>query len=265
MNYYLDTEFLEGTQTKRFLGIPYGKTKPTIDLISIGLVSDDNREYYAISKDFNLEEAWNRYDIVNKRVSDTNTIKVKNYWIRDNVLKPIFNELYEIAETEELKANQYLVTLFNLSKLEKFKYSNMDFLIKRYGKSNKEIATEVLDFCRPLSRKAYDEGCDYVIQPIDFPKFYAYFADYDWVAFCWLFGKMMDLPKGFPMYCFDLNQLLNEKVDEMNTWNSKMGSKEVVTLKQLKSDKSYPKLTNEHNALDDAKWNKKLHEFIKSL
>lgn len=32
MNYYLDTEFLEGTQTKRFLGLPYGNTKPTIEL-----------------------------------------------------------------------------------------------------------------------------------------------------------------------------------------------------------------------------------------
>lgn len=31
--YYLDTEFLEGTQKKFF-----GKTKPTIDLISIGLI-----------------------------------------------------------------------------------------------------------------------------------------------------------------------------------------------------------------------------------
>ena len=63
MRYYLDTEFLEGTQKSFF-----GKTKPIIDLISIGIVSEGGREYYAISKDFNLKEAWNRYDIVTEQV-----------------------------------------------------------------------------------------------------------------------------------------------------------------------------------------------------
>lgn len=38
------------------------------------------------------------------------------------------------------------------------------------------------------------------------PSFWAYFADYDWVALCQLFGRMIDLPKGFPMYCNDLKQ-----------------------------------------------------------
>ena len=55
MKYFLDTEFLEGTQKKRFLGIPYGDTLNTIDLISIGIVAEDSREYYAISKEFNLK------------------------------------------------------------------------------------------------------------------------------------------------------------------------------------------------------------------
>ena len=44
MNYYMDTEFLEGPQPKKFLGIKYGETKPTIDLISIGIVAEDGRE-----------------------------------------------------------------------------------------------------------------------------------------------------------------------------------------------------------------------------
>jgi len=42
------------------------------------------------------------------------------------------------------------------------------------------------------------------------PKFWGYYADYDWVAFCQLFGKMIDLPKGWPMYCRDLKQLCDE-------------------------------------------------------
>lgn len=39
--FFIDTKFLEGTQTKRFLGFNIGQTKPTIDLISIGIVSED--------------------------------------------------------------------------------------------------------------------------------------------------------------------------------------------------------------------------------
>ena len=36
MKYFLDTEFLEGSQKTWF-----GHTKPTIDLISIGIVAED--------------------------------------------------------------------------------------------------------------------------------------------------------------------------------------------------------------------------------
>src|SRR3990167_2200166 len=39
------------------------------------------------------------------------------------------------------------------------------------------------------------------------PEFWGYYADYDWVVFCQLFGTMMDLPKMFPMYCRDIKQL----------------------------------------------------------
>jgi len=41
MQYYIDTEFLEGKQDKRILGFKYEETKHLIDLISIGIVSDD--------------------------------------------------------------------------------------------------------------------------------------------------------------------------------------------------------------------------------
>lgn len=43
------------------------------------------------------------------------------------------------------------------------------------------------------------------------PEFWAYFADYDWVVLCQLFGRMIDLPKGWPMYCRDLKQLADER------------------------------------------------------
>lgn len=32
------------------------------------------------------------------------------------------------------------------------------------------------------------------------PEFWAWYADYDWVALCQLYGTMMDLPVGWPMY-----------------------------------------------------------------
>jgi hypothetical protein len=41
MKYFYDCEFLEGKQDKTIFGIKYGETKPTIDLISIGIVCED--------------------------------------------------------------------------------------------------------------------------------------------------------------------------------------------------------------------------------
>lgn len=42
------------------------------------------------------------------------------------------------------------------------------------------------------------------------PEFWAWYADYDWVALCQLFGTMMDLPDGWPMYCRDFKQVADE-------------------------------------------------------
>ena len=66
MKYFLDTEFLEGTQQRRLCSIELPKlfdTKNTIDLISIGIVAEDGREYYAISKDFNGIKFRNRWKL----------------------------------------------------------------------------------------------------------------------------------------------------------------------------------------------------------
>lgn len=38
------------------------------------------------------------------------------------------------------------------------------------------------------------------------PEFWGEWCSYDWVAFCQIFGTMMDLPSGFPMYCNDIIQ-----------------------------------------------------------
>ena len=84
--YFYDCEFLEGTQQKTFLGIPYSDTRKTIDLISMGVVSQDGKSYYAVSKDFNLEEAWNRYDL---KTADHNMLIYSN---GDQILYKVWDE-----------------------------------------------------------------------------------------------------------------------------------------------------------------------------
>jgi hypothetical protein len=252
MNYYFDTEFIEGPQNKTILGLKYGQTKPTIDLISIGIVREDktsdNIEYYAISKDFNLKEAWNRFQMkevygdMRNRYPDG----VKEYWIRKNVLLPIFIELWH-------KEDRICIVD------EVFTYKNLKRLIAKYGKSNETIAQEVKEFCTiptmDITEKDFIEGKE-AIWTVSKPVFYAYYADYDWVVFCWLFGKMNDLPSGFPMYCRDLKQ-------ELDVIRERVTHKGMPVI--LEDHYKYPKQTNEHNALADARWNLELHKFIKSL
>ncbi len=312
MNYYLDTEFLEGPQRRRLFGIPLLglrfdekdqlelyklETENTIDLISIGIVAEDGREYYAISKDFNLKEAWNRYDLVyQKGIVSNPEKKVKNYWIRENVLKPIWIELFLRYENEYtfLKGESYDLfeqELKNGLHDDLFTFKSIKALLNRYGKTNKQIAKEIVrfvdygkynkivskdgDIIRNIMyyhgdvddyvKQFESENKDYKETPT---SFYAYYADYDWVVFCWLFGRMIDLPEGFPMHCNDLKQMLDEKLLSTKI-RGLYYPENRVTLKYkltfIKNHPNYPKEENEHNALADAKWNKKLHEFIKNL
>lgn len=271
MNYFIDTEFLEGPQDKTFLGIKIGITKPTIDLISIGIISEDNREYYAISKDFNLKEAWNRHQLILPESMGDEPIK--EYWIRENVLIPIFFELaYREFHNSHFKEDWYykqeLVTLevfgTNLSWISDYNWFKI--LINKYGKNNEEISEEVEFFIR----KGNHVNCKTDRLQNDTTKknveFYAYYADYDWVVFCWLFGKMNSLPKGFPKYCNDLKQELDRFVNLEMKHNSQWTTKsfdDCLTL--IQNLKSYPTQINAHNALADAKWNKNLHQFLINL
>lgn len=43
------------------------------------------------------------------------------------------------------------------------------------------------------------------------PEFWGYFCAYDWVLLCQMYGKMIQLPKGWPMYCRDLKQLMKDR------------------------------------------------------
>ena len=71
-------------------------------------------------------------------------------------------------------------------------------------------------------------------------ELWAYYGAYDWVVLCQLYGRMIDLPKGWPMFCCDLKQMC-----------VKAGNPQL------------PKQTSvEHNALADARWTKEAWEWL---
>lgn len=74
------------------------------------------------------------------------------------------------------------------------------------------------------------------------PEFWGYYADYDWVIMCQLFGEMMDLPTDWPNLCFDIRQYM---------WHLEV-DREDITIKN----------EYEHNALADARWNKQAFDFL---
>jgi len=88
----------------------------------------------------------------------------------------------------------------------------------------------------PLSRVVAAKAIVEYIGDDPSPVFWAYYADYDWVLLCQLFGTMMDLPPHFPKFCLDLQQ-----------WYVQLGKP-----KDAKPEKP----REEHNALADAYWNR---------
>lgn len=203
-----------------------GKKRHFIDLISIGIVREDGECLYLISSEYNYNDA--------------------DPWVRENVILPL-----------------YLSTVHG----DQRNHIHVENFHKRIGFTNVEIAKKIA-----LFSALYD------------PTFYAYYADYDWVLFCSLFGTMMKLPKTFPMYCRDLKQMLDESLmaefpingQLVNLLHSTLDSKYVIEIRALKTLKEkldwvkkycrdYPKQENEHSALDDARWNLKLFNFIKTL
>lgn len=112
-------------------------------------------------------------------------------------------------------------------------------------KASEWVKENVLSSLPPKNDPVYksraqirDEVLGFIGQ--DNPEIWAYYADYDWVVLCQLFGTMMDIPEGWPMYCRDIKQLADD----------------------LGSPKLPLQIEGEHNALEDARWNKKTWEFL---
>src|SRR5258705_13911766 len=105
MKYFIDTEFIEGFHKPLF-----GKRRHFIDLISIGIVAEDGREYYAVSNEFRYKDAGD--------------------WVKKNVI-------------EKLECVQVLP-----DPIQSHTFYGME-AVKRVGKSNKQIAGEIIEFINP--------------------------------------------------------------------------------------------------------------------
>lgn len=164
-------------------------------------------------------------------------------WVKENVILPIYKDgVHGDAR------NHWSAETFH----------------KYFGKTNEEIKFEVLEFF----------GCWHDVHFWRAPEgieVYGYYSDYDWVLLCSLFGRMIDLPKGFPMYCIDLKQTLDEKLTNLSNSDffTKFHIKKEMTLKEklveIKKHTQYPKQENEHNAAADAAWNYQLYKFLQLI
>lgn len=256
--YFLDTEFHEYFKQPMLHKFKIGKPIPTIDLISIGIVSEDGREYYAVCKEFNIEDAW--YS------SQPSTDPDNKYWLRHNVLIPLLHELTNRAIKDPHIDYDLLQAYPDIKQL--------NALVHLYGKTKAKITKELIDFCIPFEykldtsfyctesmlkeAKARLAKGEVVKQTRYYTmdskaEMYGYFCDYDWVVIAQLFGRMIDLPDTFPMYCIDLKQTMDEKALLLTDFKS------------IKSHPKYPKQMHEHNALADAKWNYELYKFLQTI
>lgn len=154
-------------------------------------------------------------------------------WVKVNVIHPLYRQSVHGDMRNKIDAHNF-----------------HNFL----GWTNNIIANKIVAFC---GGNTVDMTCD------TNPEFYAYYADYDWVVFCSLFGRMIDLPKGFPMYCKDLKQMLDACAENYEDHFMNGDESFEWKLSAIKNKDYYPKQSNEHNALDDAKWNYELYKFLK--
>jgi hypothetical protein len=153
VRYWFDTEFIEDGHT--------------IDLLSIGVVCEDGREFYAESAEADLSRA--------------------DEWVRANVIPHL---------------------------------QGVDREFHRW-----QIAETLVEWVAEGGGR---------------PEFWAYYGDYDWVVLCQLYGRMVDLPDGWPMFALDVKQL-------------------AVSL----HDPKLPEQSStEHHALADARWTREAWAFL---
>lgn len=149
MRYFYDCEFLEDGAT--------------IELISIGIVAEDGREYYAVNSDMPVDRI------------------TKDNWLLNNVwphlpLRGYKSGLEYIGGGEHAVRTQRAGTLDTTSTLVKPKWV---------------IANEVREFLLHWPNE---------------PELWADYAAYDHVVLAQLWGPMIRMPKGLPMFTHEFQQ-----------------------------------------------------------
>ena len=171
MNIFYDTEFMENGQT--------------IDLISIGMVGEDGREYYAVSYEFD------------------GFAVARDPWLMEHVMSSIGHYVHYQDG------------------------GGLTVIDDPASRRRDQIALEVAEFIRSYQN----------------PELWAWYGAYDHVALAQLFGKMIHLPTGIPMYTNDLK-----------------------TFAKLKGNPRLPdQAEGKHNALEDAKHNKVRFDYLTEL
>lgn len=185
MKVFYDTEFIED-----------GKT---IDLISIGMVTEEGYEYYAV----NSEAPMGRIR--------------KHDWLVRNVLPSL-----PVAGRRSL--DYYLKSSLNV-----FPRPPIDLV---------DIDTEDI---RVKPRQVIrNEVRDFLLASDGPPELWAWYGAYDHVVLAQLWGPMVNLPRGIPMWTRDLNEELVRHPD--------------VEIPE--------QAAGQHNALEDARHIKKVYELL---
>ncbi|MDX3087202.1 3'-5' exoribonuclease [Streptomyces sp. ME02-6978a] len=161
----------------------------TIELISIGMVCDDGREYYAVNRDMPV-----------RRIR-------KHKWLMENVVPSLPKGQGDMRNS--------------MSKRWLFHYGDPRV------KSRSVIADEVMDFIRAA-------GPDV--------ELWANYGAYDHVCLAQLWGRMIDLPEGVPMFTRDIQQE-----------RARLG---------LRWDELPQQESGEHNALADARHNQTVRRWL---
>ncbi|MFV8141996.1 3'-5' exoribonuclease domain-containing protein [Mycolicibacterium senegalense] len=159
-----DTEFLEDGRT--------------IELISIGIVCEDGREYYAVNADCDFERVRRRD------------------WLWANVVPHLPTTKTDWQQDPDAGRHD---TILDTS--------------AACVKPKATIAQEVRDFLLHNIAPSGSRGGRPTYAREDLPQLWAYFGAYDHVVLAQLFGTMADYPALIPMWTHDLMQLI-EPLDD---------------------------------------------------
>lgn len=144
----------------------------TIDLISIGIVAEDGRELYLQSCEFDPDKA--------------------SSWVQEHVFTSLVVCPCLSGNVRGLYAHEEGQCIFNDTSK-----GIIGAIVDCPWRTREQLKRDILCFMDPL---LYGK-----------PELWSWCGAYDFVAFCQIFGTMMDLPPSYPHYIKDLQQVLDER------------------------------------------------------